>query len=51
MALKKLLKEKYNYPPDKIKGIAGESGLLVDSIKREIRINPSYFKRGEKGTV
>jgi type I restriction enzyme R subunit len=48
IALTKLLKNKYNYPPDKIKGIAGESGLLVDSIRREIKINPSYFTRGER---
>lgn len=47
-ALTRLLKRKYNYPPEKIRGIAGESGILVDSIKREIKINPSYFTRGEK---
>ncbi|WP_342268463.1 HsdR family type I site-specific deoxyribonuclease [Spiroplasma endosymbiont of Aspidapion aeneum] len=40
--LHKLLKNKYNYPPDNLKDI---SGLLINQITKSIRLNKDYFKR------
>ncbi|AHI53828.1 type I site-specific restriction-modification system, R (restriction) subunit [Spiroplasma sabaudiense Ar-1343] len=42
--LKKLLKNKYGYPPDALGGV---SGILFDKIKNEIRINPDYFRKDD----
>ena len=38
--LKKILKNKYDYPPEELGGI---SGILVDKIKETIEFNPDYF--------
>ncbi len=40
--LKILLKTKYNYPPDELKGI---SGILIDQINHIIKINSGYFRK------
>ncbi len=42
--LKKLLKTKYNYPPGQL---GGTSGILIDLITREIKINESYFRKDD----
>lgn len=40
--LRKILHEKYNYPPEKLGGI---SGILIDRIKKTVTINSDYFVR------
>lgn len=42
--LKKLLKTKYNYPPEQL---GGTSGILVDLISKEIKINEGYFRKDD----
>ncbi|AOG60381.1 type I restriction enzyme, R subunit [Spiroplasma helicoides] len=42
--LKKILKTKYGYPPEKLGGL---SGILIDRIKNEIKINESYFRKDD----
>ncbi|MDQ7982889.1 MAG: HsdR family type I site-specific deoxyribonuclease [Spiroplasma sp.] len=42
--LKILLKTKYNYPPDHLGGV---SGILVDQLTREIKIDKEFFRRDD----
>ncbi len=39
-----LLKNKYNYPPEHLQKA---SGLLVDQLTKEIKINQDFFRRGD----
>jgi len=41
LELRKMLKNKYNYPPDRLGGI---SGILIDEINEQIHLNKDYFK-------
>jgi len=42
LELRKLLKNKYNYPPERLGGI---SGILIDEINEQIHLNKEYFKK------
>jgi len=42
--LMKLLKNKYNYPPEYLQEA---SGILVDQLTKEIKINQDFFRRGD----
>lgn len=44
VSLKKMLKNKYGYPPEKLGGL---SGILIDRVKNEIRINENYFRKDD----
>lgn len=44
MELRKLLKNKYNYPPESLGGV---SGILIDQITKQIRINNDFFRKDD----